>query len=145
MDKQAEIQELLDEFAFFDDWEDRYRHLIDLGKSLPPLSETEQTDTAIVPGCSSRVWMVMDTQAGAGRARTLRIRGDSESHIVKGLLAILARAYTGMTPDEARAFDAPGLFVTLGLKEHLTQQRANGLAAMIARIRAGADTLAPST
>jgi cysteine desulfuration protein SufE len=128
------LRELDEEFELLGDWEERYRYVIELGRGLAPLDEAERTDTHKVRGCASQVWLVRDaTQDG-----TLAFRGDSDAHIVRGLIAILLRLYSGRASEAILAFDAPAAFACLGLTGALTQQRANGLAAMVQRIRAEA-------
>ncbi len=124
------IEDLLSDFALLDNWEDRYRHVLDLGKSLAPLSEAERNAQTKVDGCMSQVWLVKDQGNG-----TLHYRGDSDSHIVRGLIAILLMIYSGKTAAEILNIDIEELFRQLGLVEHLTPQRANGLRSMVARIR----------
>ncbi|HEY0436383.1 MAG TPA: SufE family protein [Phenylobacterium sp.] len=134
----AELAELVSEFEVLGDWEERYRYVIDLGKDLAPLSDAERSDANKVRGCASQVWLV--TEPGADGA--LRFRGDSDAHIVRGLIAILLRLYSGREPAEILAFDAEAAFATLGLKGALSQQRSNGLASMVARIRRDAEARA---
>ena len=131
----AALDELADEFELLGDWEERYRHLIDLGRGLAPLSEAEHDDANRVRGCASQVWLVSERDAD-GR---LKLRGDSDAHIVKGLVAVVLRLYAGATPSEAAAFDASAGFARLGLAGALSAQRANGLAAMVQRIRQDAE------
>ncbi len=126
-----ELEALADEFALFDDWEERYRHIIDLGKDLEPLSGAEHTDANKVRGCASQVWLVTEPEAG-GR---IHYRGDSDAHIVRGLIAILLRLYSDRTPDEILGFDARAAYERLGLGGALTAQRSNGLFSMVERIR----------
>jgi cysteine desulfuration protein SufE len=126
-----ELDELAAEFEVLGDWEERYRYVIDLGRDLAPLSDAERSDANKVRGCASQVWLVTEPQADG----TLRFRGDSDAHIVRGLIAIVLRLFSGRRPDEILAFDAPAAFETLGLKGALSQQRSNGLASMVARIR----------
>lgn len=128
----ATIDTLVDEFDFLGDWEERYRYLIEMGRALEPLSAQEHGDANKVQGCVSQVWLVLGTDAD-GR---LTIRGDSDAHIVKGLVALLIRLYAGRPPAEAAAIDAREVLSRIGLGEHLSPQRSNGLAAMVARIRA---------
>lgn len=130
-----ELAELAAEFEVLGDWEERYRYVIDLGKDLAPLTDAERSDANKVRGCASQVWLVTEPLADG----TLRFRGDSDAHIVRGLIAILLRLYSGRRPAEILAFDAPAAFETLGLKGALSQQRSNGLASMVARIRADAE------
>ena len=127
----AELAELASEFEVLGDWEERYRYVIDLGRELAPLIDAERSDANKVRGCASQVWLVTEPQADG----TLRFRGDSDAHIVRGLIAILLRLYSGRRPAEILAFDAPAAFESLGLKGALSQQRSNGLASMVARIR----------
>lgn len=128
-----ELDALADEFELLGDWEERYRYVIELGRALAPLSEAEHADANKVRGCASRVWLVTEADGPV-----LRWRGDSDAHIVRGLIAILLRLYCGRTAKEVLAFDAQAAFARLGLSGALTQQRSNGLAAMVQRIRADA-------
>ena len=130
----AELAELAAEFELLGDWEERYRYVIDLGKDLSPLTEAERSDANKVRGCASQVWLVSEPQADG----TIRFRGDSDAHIVRGLIAIVLRLFSGRRREEIVAFDAEAAFATLGLKGALSQQRSNGLASMVARIRADA-------
>lgn len=129
-----ELEALVEDFEMLDDWEDRYRHILDLGRGLAPLSEAEHSDDRKVPGCASQVWLVTE----AGPERTLVFRGDSDAHLVRGLIAVLLTLYSGRTPAEISGFDAEAAFRRLGLDGALTSQRANGLRAMVDRIRAEA-------
>lgn len=125
------IQDMIDDFAFLDDWEDRYMHVIDLGKGLPPLPDAERTDANKVKGCASQVWL---TSEKSGDVWTFA--GDSDAHIVKGLVAIVLEIFSGRTSGQIAALDANEILSKLGLAEHLSAQRSNGLAAMIGRIKA---------
>ncbi len=127
------IEDLYSDFALLDDWEDRYRHVLDLGKALAPLAEAERNAQTKVDGCMSQVWLVKESGNG-----TLRYRGDSDSHIVRGLIAILLMIYSGKTAADIVALDIEAIFTRLGLDEHLTPQRTNGLRAMVERIRSDA-------
>ena len=127
----AALDDLAETFEFLGDWEERYRHVIDLGRDLAPLTDAERSDDNKVRGCASQVWLV--TEPGPDGA--LRFRGDSDAHIVRGLIAILMDLYSGREPAKILAFDAPAAFARLGLTGALSQQRANGLASMVARIR----------
>jgi len=131
----TELAELSAEFEVLGDWEERYRYVIDLGRELAPLSDAERCDANKVRGCASQVWLVTEPQADGA----LRFRGDSDAHIVRGLIAILLRLYSGRRSGEILAFDAPAAFEALGLKGALSQQRSNGLASMVARIRRDAE------
>jgi cysteine desulfuration protein SufE len=130
------LTELTDEFELLGDWEERYRYVIELGKDLAPLTDAERTDPYKVRGCASQVWLVTEPQADG----TLAFRGDSDAHIVRGLIAILLRLYSGRPPAEILAFDANAAFARLGLAGALSAQRSNGLASMVARIRRDAET-----
>ena len=133
------IDDIVENFELLDDWEDRYRYVIELGNSLAPLSDAEHTDAYKVRGCASQVWLISEPKPeGTGKLR-LFFRGDSDAHIVRGLIAILLAIYSGRTAEEILGYDAQGLFTRIGLKDHLTQQRSNGLASMVARIRADAE------
>ncbi|KQT55254.1 MULTISPECIES: SufE family protein [unclassified Aureimonas] len=120
--------ELLD-----DDWEERYRYVIELGRQLPPMPDGTQTDETKVRGCVSQVWLTSEIEPGC--PPRIRFQGDSDAHIVKGLVAIAIALYSGRTPGEILLIDAEATFDDLGLREHLTPQRSNGLRSMVARIR----------
>jgi cysteine desulfuration protein SufE len=126
------LAEIEDEFSFLDDWEERYRHVIDLGKAVPPLDESERVDAAKVRGCASQVWLVSEIQQPEG---LIHFRGQSDAAIVQGLLAILLRLYSGRPATEILALDAGQAFAALGLADALSPQRSNGLKAMALRIR----------
>ena len=135
------LDDLAEELSLLDDWEDRYRHIIDLGRALEPLSEAEHTDKNKVRGCASQVWLVTEPEAGG----VLRFRGDSDAHIVRGLIAILLRLYSRRTPEQILDIDARGAYERLGLSGALTAQRSNGLFSMVERMRRDAQaTLAAS-
>ena len=131
----TELEDLAAEFEVLGDWEERYRYVIDLGRDLAPLTDAERSDANKVRGCASQVWLVTEPQAD-GR---LKFRGDSDAHIVRGLIAILLRLYSGHRADEISAFDAKAAFEKLGLSGALSAQRSNGLASMVARIRRDAE------
>jgi cysteine desulfuration protein SufE len=135
-DIQTEIDDLVDEFDLLDDWEQRYRYLIDMGKALPDLPESERSDANKVKGCVSQVWLVTEPADD-----TLTFRADSDAHIVRGLAALLVRLYSGRTGEEILSVDARDVLARIGLSEHLSPQRSNGLASMISRIRGEAATL----
>lgn len=126
----AAFEELVETFAFLDDWEDRYAHVIDLGRAMPPLDDSFKVPALKVQGCASQVWL--RPLIAEGR---FDFQGDSDAMIVRGLIAILHRLYSGLTLEEARAVDAPAELARLGLDEHLSSQRSNGLRAMVERIR----------
>ncbi len=126
-----ELEDLAAEFDLMGDWEERYRYVIDLGRELAPLSDAERSETNKVRGCASQVWLVTE----AGPDGTLVFRGDSDAHIVRGLIAIVVRLYSGRSPDEIMGFDPRAAFDKLGLAGALSTQRSNGLFSMIERIR----------
>jgi cysteine desulfuration protein SufE len=131
----ARIDDIIADFEILEDWEDKYRHVIDLGRDLPRLAAHERSDANKVQGCASQVWLVAERGAGDG---PLVWRGESDAHIVQGLIAVLLALYSGRSAQEALAVDALALFKQLGLADHLTAQRSNGLRAMVERIRADA-------
>lgn len=136
-----DISEIEDNFELLDDWEDRYRYLIELGRLMPALPDDEHTDANKVQGCASQVWL--DIQPGGmGAAAPIRFRGDSDAHIVKGLVALLVARLSGRPAGEVAGADAVSIFDRLGLAEHLTPQRSNGLRAMVDRIRREAGRVA---
>ena len=127
------IEQIVDDFAVLDDWDERYRYIIELGRKMPPFPGALRTGAAKVRGCASQVWLVATRQDGK-----LAFAGDSDALIVRGLIAILLRIYSGKTPQEILAIDAKKILGTLGLDTHLSQQRSNGLFSMVERIRADA-------
>lgn len=129
--------EIADNLSFLDDWEDRYRYIIELGQALPPLAESEKTAENKVHGCTSQVWLV-SSRDGA----RLSYRGESDAMIVRGLVAVLIALYSGRPATEIAETDAIAIFDELGLREHLTTQRSNGLVAMVNRMRGEAKALA---
>ena len=126
-------EELLDNFEMLGDWEERYRYIIDLGRQLPPMEETDRTDTNRVEGCMSNVWL----KGGFDDASPprLHLEADSDAFIVKGIIALLREIYEGRTREEVEAVDVPALFNRIGLVEHLSPTRQNGLYAMNERIQ----------
>lgn len=132
----ARIDDILDDFEYLEEWEDRYRYVIELGKSLPDLPDQEKTAENKVRGCASQVWLV--TETGDGKDPTLSFRGDSDAHIVRGLVAIVLAIYSGKPASEVARLDALETFRKIGMIEHLSAQRANGLRSMVARIQAEA-------
>lgn len=127
----TELDDLAAEFELLGDWEERYRHVIDLGRGLQPLNDAERSDANKVRGCASQVWLVTER----GPDGRIAFRGDSDAHIVRGLIAILLRLYSGHAPSEILAFDARAGFARLGLSNALSTQRSNGLFSMVERIR----------
>ena len=128
----ASIDTIRDDFAFLDDWEDRYRYVIELGEALPPFPGQFRTDAYKVPGCVSQVWLL--TQVGEGADPSIAFQGDSDAHIVKGLVAIMLALFSGRRASEIVATDAEATLRELGLDEHLSPQRANGIRSMVKRI-----------
>lgn len=128
--------ELVENFALFDDWEDRYRYLIDLGRKLPPLPEALKTETNKVRGCMSQVWLV--TGHPAGDPSRFAFAADSDAHIVKGLIAVLGVLFSGQTKEAIAGIDPEAAFAKIGLDQHLSPTRRNGVVAMVQRIKAAA-------
>jgi cysteine desulfuration protein SufE len=126
------------DFALLEEWEDRYRYLIELGRSLPPFPEALRTDDNKVRGCVSQVWLASAVRPNGSAGPVLEFQGDSDAHIVRGLVAVLLKLVNGRPPDQVLAADAKALFAELGLAQHLTPQRSNGFFSMVERIRADA-------
>jgi len=135
------LSQITDDFALLDDWEDRYRYVIELGRELPTFPEALRTDANKVRGCASQVWIATRIDETDGQRR-MHFEGDSDAHIVKGLIAVLFSLYQDATPEEILQSDPQSVFTQFGLAEHLTQQRSNGLASMVARIRTDASAAA---
>jgi cysteine desulfuration protein SufE len=131
------IDTIRDDFSFLEEWEDRYRYVIDLGEALPSFPESAQTDTNKVQGCVSQVWLV--THQGDGADPVIRFEGYSDAHIVRGLVAIMLALFSGHRASEIMAIDAEATLKTLGLNEHLSPHRANGLRSMVKRIKRDAE------
>jgi cysteine desulfuration protein SufE len=131
---QQAQQEIIDDFSLFDNWLDKYQYLIDLGKTLEPLNEAEKTDDILLHGCQSKVWLIIDGNAGE-----LRIRANSDAAIVSGLIALLIRAYSGASAEQI-ANSQPEFIAALGLQQHLSATRANGLHAMLQAIHKSANS-----
>jgi cysteine desulfuration protein SufE len=132
------IDQIVENFALLDEWDDRYRYVIELGRTLPPLAESAHIDANKVRGCASQVWLVTHVKPDGSAGPILRFEGDSDAHIVRGLIAVLFALYSGKSAREILAVDALALFDRLGLQENLTPQRSNGLRSMVERIRAEA-------
>lgn len=133
------IQQIMDDFEVLDSWDDRYRYVIELGRALPPLPSHEHSDQYKVQGCASQVWLVSEKRPGGnGNGPILDFRGDSDAHIVKGLIAILFALYSGQPARKILETNANEVFSKLGLGEHLTPQRSNGFRSMVNRIQADA-------
>lgn len=134
----ASLDEITANFDLLDEWEDRYRYLIELGKSLEPLPEDAHNDANKVRGCASQVWLDMRREGGPGPQTLLHFRGDSDAHIVRGLVALALAIYSGRSAADIAATDAFAIYEKLGLAAHLTPQRSNGVRAMIERIKSDA-------
>ncbi len=131
---QQAFEEIVETFEFLEDWEDRYRHVIDMGKAMPPLDESLRVPATRVDGCASQVWLVPEIE-GQGPQAVFTFRGESDAMIVRGLIAVLHALYSGLDVTQVLAVDAPAELARLGLNEHLSSQRSNGVRAMVERIR----------
>jgi len=140
----AAFEEIAETFEFLEDWEDRYRHVIELGRAMQPLEEAFRVPATKVEGCASQVWLLPEIE-GEGPGAVFRFRGESDAMIVRGLIAILHALYSGQTVAEVLKVDAGAELARLGLHDHLSAQRSNGLRAMVARIRALAAEAAATT
>lgn len=129
-----DLKTITDNFDLLEDWEDRYRYVIELGKTLDPLPDSAKTEDNRVKGCASQVWVLTEIDRSGPEPR-LTFRGDSDAHIVKGLVALILTVYSGHTAREILDIDALAIFASLGLKDHLTPQRSNGVRSMVERIR----------
>ena len=139
------IDEIVENFELLDQWDDRYRYVIELGRTLAPLAESAHSEANKVRGCASQVWLLTHVKPNGAGGPQLSFEGDSDAHIVRGLVAILFALYSGKRAQEILDTDAHALFDRLGLRENLTPQRSNGLRAMVERIRAEAKAaLAPA-
>ncbi|MBT8409387.1 MAG: SufE family protein [Alphaproteobacteria bacterium] len=128
------FEDIAETFEFLDDWEDRYRTIIDMGRAMEPLEDAFRVPATKVEGCASQVWLVPQIE-GTGAGAVFRFRGDSDAMIVRGLIAVLAALYNGLTVKDVTTVDAPAELARLGLNDHLSAQRSNGLRAMVERIR----------
>ena len=141
----AAIDDIIENFTLLDQWDDRYRYVIELGRTLPPLAESAYNDTNKVRGCASQVWLLTHVKPDGAGGPVLTFDGDSDAHIVRGLIAILLALYSGKPAREILNTDALALFDRIGLRENLTPQRSNGLRSMVERITADAKAaLAPA-
>jgi cysteine desulfuration protein SufE len=136
----ADIDEIIDNFSLLDEWDDRYRYLIELGRELPPLAAEAHNDANKVRGCASQVWLDTRVRPNGAGGPVLSFVGDSDAHIVRGLIAILFAMYSGRSAKHILATDAVALFEKIGLREHLTPQRSNGFRSMVERIHSDART-----
>lgn len=133
------FDDIIENFALLDQWDDRYRYVIELGRSLAPLSDADHNDANRVQGCASQVWLKTHVKPDGADGPALTFEGDSDAHIVRGLIAILFALYSGKGARDILAIDALSQFDRMGLRENLTPQRSNGLRAMVERIRAEAN------
>jgi cysteine desulfuration protein SufE len=134
----TDIDEIIDNFSLLDEWDDRYRYLIELGWELPPLAAEAHNDANKVRGCASQVWLDTRVRPNGAGGPVLTFVGDSDAHIVRGLIAILFAMYSGRSAKDILATDAVALFEKMGLREHLTPQRSNGFRSMVERIHSDA-------
>jgi cysteine desulfuration protein SufE len=140
------IDDIRENFELLEDWDDRYRYVIELGRTLEPMPEAEHSGANKVQGCASQVWLSKRVERNDAGEPLLKYLGDSDAHIVRGLISILLTLYSGHTPRQILATDAVAVFDEFGFREHLTPQRSNGLRAMVERIRADArETLAAAS
>jgi cysteine desulfuration protein SufE len=135
----TKIDDIIENFTLLDEWDDRYRYVIELGRALPPMPESGHTDANKVQGCASQVWLISHIEPYGAEGPVLTFEGDSDAHIVRGLVAILIALYSGKSARDILAIDALDLFDRMGLRENLTPQRSNGLRSMVERIRAEAN------
>ena len=133
------VDEIIENFELLEEWDDRYRYLIELGRALPPLPDAVRIDANRVQGCASQVWLSTSIKPNGGSGPVLSFEGDSDAHIVRGLIAILFALYSGKGAEDILKADAIKLFEKLGLREHLTPQRSNGFRSMVNRIRRDAN------
>ena len=139
------LDEIIENFSLLEEWDDRYRYVIELGRNLAPLSEHDHTDANKVQGCASQVWLATTVRPDGQGGPVLTFCGDSDAHIVRGLIAILFAMFSGRHASEILSADAIALFEQLGLREHLTPQRSNGFRSMVERIRADARAAVATT
>jgi len=132
------IEEIVDNFSLLEEWDDRYRYVIELGRGLEPLAERDRSETNKVQGCASQVWLATTVRPDGAGGPVLTFSGDSDAHIVRGLIAVLFAMFSGKRAREILSTDAIAQFAQLGLREHLTPQRSNGFRAMVERIRSDA-------
>jgi len=133
--KTTAIDEIVENFALLEEWDDRYRYLIELGRTLPPLPEAARNDLNKVQGCASQVWLSTQIAPNGAAGPMLTFKGDSDAHIVRGLIAVLFALFSGRGATDILSTDAVALFEKLGLRAHLTPQRSNGFRSMVDRIR----------
>ena len=141
----TKIDDIVDDFSLLDEWDDRYRYVIELGRALPPMPDSAHSDANKVQGCTSQVWLISHVAPNGPQGPVLTFEGDSDAHIVRGLVAILIALYSGKAAREILATDALDLFDRIGLRENLTPQRSIGLRSMVERIRAEANAALAAT
>ena len=139
-DSLTTLDEIVDNFSLLEEWDDRYRYVIELGRGLSPLAERDRTEANKVQGCASQVWLATSVHPNGQGGPMLTFCGDSDAHIVRGLIAILFAMFSGKQARDILSTDAIAVFERLGLREHLTPQRSNGFRSMVERIRADAQT-----
>jgi cysteine desulfuration protein SufE len=137
--EQSAIDEIIENFDLLEEWDDRYRYLIELGRTLPPLPAAARNDVNKVQGCASQVWLSTSVKPNGSDGPVLAFDGDSDAHIVRGLIAVLFALYSGKGAKQILSTDAIALFEKLGLRDHLTPQRSNGFRSMVDRIRRDAN------
>jgi cysteine desulfuration protein SufE len=137
-DTVTTLDEIVDNFSLLEDWDDRYRYVIELGRALSPLAERDRNEANKVQGCASQVWLATTVHPNGQGGPMLTFSGDSDAHIVRGLIAILFAMFSGKQARDILSTDAIAVFERLGLREHLTPQRSNGFRSMVERIRADA-------
>ena len=137
-DSLTALDEIVDNFSLLEEWDDRYRYVIELGRALSPLAERDRTEGNKVQGCASQVWLATTVHPNGQGGPMLTFSGDSDAHIVRGLIAILFAMFSGKQARDILSTDAIAVFERLGLREHLTPQRSNGFRSMVERIRADA-------
>ena len=130
-----QLDQILSDFEFIDEWEDRYRYIIELGNQLPAYPESNKTEATKVKGCVSQVWLSFECEQSEGEQKKIHLTGDSDAHIVRGLMAIVFSIFSGKTAQEVLAINVQNIFETLELKDHISPQRSNGLNAMVQRIQ----------
>jgi cysteine desulfuration protein SufE len=140
-DMDQDLNEIIANFELMDDWDDRYRYLIELGRTLAPMAETAHTEENRVRGCASQVWLLTSAEGGPGPDTRVHFAGDSDAHIVRGLVALTLAVYSGKRAGDILTTDAGAVFEKLGLSAHLTPQRSNGVRSMVERIKADARRL----
>jgi cysteine desulfuration protein SufE len=140
----AEFEEIVENFQLFDDWEDRYRYVIELGREMTPLPDERKTAAAKVEGCASQVWLIPEVKRDSQGRDCLHFQGDSDAMIVRGLIAVLRALYSGRPVSDVPGVDAAGELERLGLEQHLSSQRSNGLKAMVRRLNDLAQAASPA-